>query len=484
MLRRLQIEKSKNSFKLYSSPLYPESLSESEETLKNKSNAMRNINASFNYTAEIKEILPHSSAYLILQFSPNMKYLYVGFLTINKEQKFEYYLTKLTLTDTVLNDLHNIKERIDSMKNYMAKTPITIQEDLDIIEDDAEKELTSIIEDTELFLNPILTQLNDLINPVIEAPETDQIEEPAAAKKGKEPPKADPKKGAKDELAKYESGLPLPTSGIESLVLLLDSRITTLPIEACTIFDKIPVISRDFSLHSYTNRLINLGHKAELHNNQGIARENLTYIYDAPSSTYANFKSEIIDVQKSLIPGSTWRGIDTTEHIPSDGEWQRLLQSSSLFAYFSMTALVHTYPPYKLADTSTIAKSNAAIILDRMNSFKPLINKDVLTSKYYKEKQEPEQTAALLTILGLNSIVVNQWAISPEENTRIFKHMLTQMGTEGRYIGASIQKHEKEISETIKNEEGADQVITKKVPRKKIYRLNTICYGVPLNRIN
>lgn len=128
------------------------------------------------------------------------------------------------------------------MKNYLYKTPITIQEDLDIIEKDAEEELLSIIEDTEEFFKPVFAQLNDLINPEIKEPsaegEGDAAAAPtgaaaaAAAKKGKEPAKPDPKKGAKDELAKYESNLPLPTSGIESIVLLLDSRLSSLPIEA------------------------------------------------------------------------------------------------------------------------------------------------------------------------------------------------------------------------------------------------------------
>jgi hypothetical protein len=453
----------------------------SEEKLKNESRAIKNINASFNFTEEIKSTLPHSSAYLILQFSANMKHLYVGFCKIDKEQKFDYYLTKLALSDSTLKDLDDVKERIESMKSHLSKTPITIQEDLDIIEGEAEKELTKIIDDVETFLNPVLSQLNTLINPTVEENSGEGQDEPAAAaaaaagKKGKEPVKQDLKKGAKDELAKYESNLPLPTSGIESLVLLLDSRISSLPIEACTIFDKIPVIARDFSIHSYTNRLINLGHKAELHNNQGILKDNLTYIYDAPPTISAEFKSKITDQHDKLILGSKWRGVDTEHHIPSDGEWQRLLKSSSLFVYFSMTALLHTYSPSKLADTSTISHSNAAIILDRMNSFKPLVNKDVLTSTHFSEKEQPQQTAALFTILGLNSVILNQWSICPEENFRIYQNILSQIGVGSKYIGAAYERHEKEVTEIIKNQEnGEDESVQRKIARKKIYRLNTI----------
>jgi hypothetical protein len=370
-----------------------------------------NINASFNYTDEIKPNLPHSSAYLILQFSSNMQQLYVGFTKIDKEHKYDYFLTKLTLTDSIIQNLSEIKEQIASLHSYMYKTPITIQEDLEIIEKDAEEELLSIIEHTEEFLKPIFLQLDEIINPKLPEGEGEEEVPPVeAAKKGKDA-KPDAKKGAKDELAKYESNLPLPTSGIESMVLLLDSRLSQLPIEACDIFKKIPVITRDFSLHMYTNRLMKLGHKAELHNNQGIAKDKITYIYDPPSSISENFEAEILKTQTQMIPGSQWNGVNTKDHIPSDGEWQRLLRNSSLFTYFSMTCLLHVYPPEKLAETMSIVKANAAIILDRMNSFKPLVAKDVLTSTHFNEKDQPEQTAALLSIMGLNSILINQWAV-------------------------------------------------------------------------
>lgn len=407
-----------------------------------ESNALHNINASFNFSDEIKPILPHSSGYLILQFSSNMQSLYVGFCKIDKDHKFDYFLTKLTLSDSIIDELNEITEKIKALHSYMYKTPITIQEDLDIIEKDAEEELLAIITQSEEFLKPVFSQLDEWINPTIHEAEGEGEDAPPVdtGKKGKDAGKADPKKGAKDELPKYESNLPLPSSGIESMVLLLDSRLSSLPVEACEIFKKIPVMTRDFSLNMYTNRLTNLGHKAELHNNQGIAKDGMTYIYDVPSNIYDTFKTEVVEQQSKIIPGSVWKGVDNKDHIPSDGEWQRFFQKSSLFVYFSMTCMLHRYPPEKLAETASIAHSNAAIILDRMNSFKPLVDKDVLTSKHFAEKDQPEQTAVLLSILGINSVLINQWAICPEENLRIYQHILKEMGTEGKYIGAAVQR--------------------------------------------
>jgi len=442
ILRRLQVNRAKEEFKAFSTPAFPNSIIENEEKLRHESNAFKNINASFNYTEEIKPLLPHSSAYLILQFSANMQQLYIGFSKVDKEHKHDYFLSKLTLPDSIVQNLESIKQQIEALHSYMYKTPITIQEDLDIIENDAENELLSIIQQTEEFPKPVFDQINEFINPTKDEAEGEG-DEPVAepAKKGKDAPK-DAKKGAKDELPKYESNLPLPASGIESMVLLLDSRLSVLPVEACEIFQKVPVLTRDFSLHMYTNRLMNLGHKAELHNNQGIAKDSMTYIYDSPSSIYDQFKEEIIDSHTKLVPGSQWNGVDTKDHIPSDGEWQRLFQKSSLFTYFSMTCMLHVYPPQKLAETMSIANANAAIILDRMNSFKPLVEKDVLTSTHFKEKEQPEQTAALMSVMGMNSVLINQWAVCPEENLRIYKHVLTEMGVEGKYIGASVKRYD------------------------------------------
>lgn len=55
-----------------------------------------------------------------------------------------------------------------------------------------------------------------------------------------------------------------------------------LPFEALNLFEGIPVISWDFNLHLHTQRLMKLGHKAELHNNFNIQKENIKYIYDIP----------------------------------------------------------------------------------------------------------------------------------------------------------------------------------------------------------
>jgi hypothetical protein len=76
----------------------------------------------------------------------------------------------------------------------------------------------------------------------------------------------------------------LTTGGIESLVVMIDQIFETLPIESLAAFKSVPVVSRDFNLHLHMNRLKSVNHKAELHNNTGINKEELKYIIDLPNT--------------------------------------------------------------------------------------------------------------------------------------------------------------------------------------------------------
>lgn len=139
-----------------------------------------------------------------------------------------------------------------------------------------------ILGDLEMFFEAMSTSLEGVINPILKTQEEEEMQPPAGAKGA--PPKKDDKKqpppkqpagkpagkGAPGELATYESNLPLPTSGIESLILLIDHRIESLPFETLKVFSKVPVLSRDFNLHLYSYRLKTIGHQAPIHNNLGI----------------------------------------------------------------------------------------------------------------------------------------------------------------------------------------------------------------------
>lgn len=179
-------------------------------------------------------------------------------------------------------------ERLAQIKARLLKPP-TIEADRERMEAEAERDLLLLERDLEQFFEPMTQQLDPLINPPAKPMEEDEALQqqvpggkgapPAAPKKEdkKAPPaKAPPGKGAPGgkggpgEAAVYESSLPLPTSGIECLVLLVDHRIETLPFEALKVFQKIPIRSRDFNLHLHQQRVKAIGRQAMAQSNSGV----------------------------------------------------------------------------------------------------------------------------------------------------------------------------------------------------------------------
>lgn len=284
----------------------------------------------------MKETLPHSAAYLILQLSDDEQHIFCGLMMINANRKVSYFVSKLNLPGVDREILYKIIATLAQNKLTMQKAPITIIEDLEALEKDSNIEITKMIEQLEAFFEPITQLLEPIINPVIHQDKGEGEEgDPAAAAKGKDAKKDDKKDkggkappakgkggGAEAMLAAYESNLPLTSSGIESLVLILDTKLESLPLESLKVFRDIPVISRDFNLHMYVQRLKALGHQADLHNNKGIAKDKLGYIVDPPKSLEKEATNLVKEEFAKMQNGLTWTGVLTNaEHSPSSGEW-------------------------------------------------------------------------------------------------------------------------------------------------------------------
>ena len=339
----------------------------------------------------MKENLPGSGGYLILQLSDDEQYLFCGFMTISKDRSVSYFMTKMHLGNENRDKLLTLVKNLAQAKMTMQKAPITIEDDLKNLEKDSNAEIVKLVEQLEAFVDPITHQLNDIINPAISMTEDSQdtgTKGKAAEKKEEKKKDAGkaPAKGAKTDaaLAAYESPLPLPTSGLESIVLFIDDRIESLPLESLQVFSKVPVVARDFNVHMYMSRLKWIGHQAELHNNKGISKESLSFIVDPPTTLEEKGEQFTKHDLNKLMPGAVWNGTFTPkEHQPSPGEWQEKIASSQLFAYFSMTCLLHKFHPALIADLAIFSQCKAMIIFDRMNSYKTLVDRSVVTSRHF-----------------------------------------------------------------------------------------------------
>ena len=311
----------REQFSYFTSPALPKQFRKVEDELTGSSKPLQIIKSNFSIDF-LKENLPGQTAYLTIQMSEDMQVMYIGYNQINKERKATYYVSKVQLEPEKRNNLRTLVGAMGTLKSNMQKSPITIESDLGELADLSEKDLLALIKELEIIFAPVTTAIDQILNPVRNQIDDPINESPTKGPGGKPAPadlkKVDPKakpapppkgkapvKGQPSELAAYESNLPLTAGGVESLVIFVDRRLESLPFESLSCFNKVPVVSRDFNVHLHMQRLVQAGHKADLHNNQGITKEDVHYIVDAPQIDEVKNKSEaFLKELPTLLPGS------------------------------------------------------------------------------------------------------------------------------------------------------------------------------------
>ncbi|KAL4435549.1 hypothetical protein ABPG74_020325 [Tetrahymena malaccensis] len=499
-----------------------------------------NIFKTEDYTEIITKLLPNASSYLILQFSNDKRFLYFGFLRISKDRKLEVKIKRKEMNLEDHQTIQKLKLRYNLIKTALVKTPIIQEKDYTSIVNQQEEEYLQILQEIEEFCSFFTNEIGPLIN---SSPELDaQIEQelqqqllqqqqekgakgakPTQAAPPKKDNKAAPKKGAnKDELSEYESPLPPTKTGIESLVLLLDSSLFNLPFEQLSIFKSIPAISRDFSLLQLSKRLKSIGFQPALNNSYGIAKDKLKYVAysfkkDEPDNKYEI--DPIFEKNKTLLPNCKWEGVSSCNRIASIGEWQKYLSNGSMLLFYGNPGLMNILTPRLLIDMNEICQTKAVVIIDKINAKKTVLE------KYSSLDPEGEKTplheslinsSALLTILGISSIASTQWAVEPNLIPQMVDSFLNQLNDE-IYISSTLSKFKepqviyvdrngvpvdvkkeednkkgqpagKGAANTSKKDEKpideANQLTEKHVPKKRLATDNVIFIGVPILRLS
>ena len=149
-----------------------------------------------------------------------------------------------------------------------------------------------------------------------------------------------------------------------------------------------------------------------------------------------------------------------------------------------MTCLLHKFPPSLIADLSIFSKCRAMIIFDRMNSFKTLVDRNVVTSRHFVPSEQPMQEAALFSLCGVQTIITNHWSTKPENNMEIFDKLLRGCLVDGLYLGASLKRFWDTWHQEVVDLEDEDTLKTDYIAKtKNLFRHNTVTYGVPIVRI-
>lgn len=95
--RLRQCKRITSDFSYFTSPYLPSNFHSTRKQLHESSKPVQIVHQFFQLD-EMKENLPHSAAYLLLQLSDDEQYLFCGVMVISKERKISYHITKLNLT--------------------------------------------------------------------------------------------------------------------------------------------------------------------------------------------------------------------------------------------------------------------------------------------------------------------------------------------------------------------------------------------------
>jgi len=279
-----------------------------------------------------------------------------------------------------------------------------------------------------------------------------------------------------------------PETVSESVVLLADEWLLQLPLEALKTFavPQITSISRDFSLQFHYHRVhpaersestikaagkggkkpekaksdkpstAKSGQKSEKKGKEvgsGIPKEGpvvdfngIRYIvdpYNECSEEGDDNPSKVINdvITKFKNFTAKWNGIMGSDHLPSVGEFQHLVAESSGFIFYGTERFLGCLPPNMLAPMN-ITDCFLVLLLDLVQTGQSFLRqgKDDATKAVGELWLErPLETAMLLSLVGVASVVSNQWHCQLADNKHKLDTYLTGLLETSKTVGQAVR---------------------------------------------
>ncbi|XP_008935152.1 PREDICTED: tetratricopeptide repeat protein 40, partial [Merops nubicus] len=327
---------------------------------------------------------------------------------------------------------------VQNWQDCVSRTDVTPTKETGDNGHDFTSDFSEILEIMEEYLKPVLSEFN--FSGVRE-----QTTSVSAAETGKIK--------VKDEDTKHTGMQGTPMDLGLCVILLGDMLFMELPLEALSIFKKegISSVSRDFSLQILYNRVhlaesatevktdVKISKKTkpkahqkknvkmapinhDLHSNcLPVNAHNFKYIVDpynegreAEALGPSQKIKEILEKYQYL----QWEGIIGNLHVPSQAEWEQLLTSCSAFLFYGMERFMSHVVLNRLV-AMNIPKCHLVILLDLVRSkqsYQRIKSSDLYKSSPYIAMERPTETAMLLSLTGVRSIIANQWYTTWPEN--------------------------------------------------------------------
>ncbi|XP_034292423.1 cilia- and flagella-associated protein 46 isoform X1 [Pantherophis guttatus] len=393
------------------------------------------------------------------------------------------FQAKIVRTSVNPETFLNILEKVDVYKEEMMDSLLReIEEDefqrkqvssakLDTnIEDEDEPDLDfmfqAILSDMEEYLKPVLSQLK-----LSELRRQSPSASPADSGKTR---KGSPGKTKTDDSGKTKtktSGQGAEDIG-ECVILLADKDLLELPLEALTIFqdDAISSLSRDFSLQMVYNRIRKdegdgegkksarpkseqrRGTKVPSLNRTlppnciSIDVHNVKYIVDpyndGREDELENPANSFRRILEKFEPFTIcWEGIMGDIHFPSYTEWEYILNNCSMLFFSAMARFLSHVALDKLV-AMNIPECQLIILSGRVHSKPSLIrlrNQDEGKSSLRLSLEKTTETAIILSLIGVRSVILNQWFTTLEENTMRLESLCENFIKVGKTTGQAVR---------------------------------------------
>uniref|UniRef100_A0A8C6QI67 Cilia and flagella associated protein 46 n=1 Tax=Nannospalax galili TaxID=1026970 RepID=A0A8C6QI67_NANGA len=271
----------------------------------------------------------------------------------------------------------------------------------------------------------------------------------------------------------------------EDIILIADRILLDLPLEGLSALDKVTSVSREFSLQMLWNRL----HKEEI---EGSVKKDIkSKDFKKKSPSRKGLKSNMIRVippecilidsdyikfvvdpyeethgKEILSPVSVtqeilekfrdtftarWMGHLGNYHFPSQADWEQVLDSCRGFFFYGMESFMSHLAVERLV-AMNLQECQMMVMLDLMRSSQSQrrkIESSENKSASQRALEKPIETAILLSLVGVGSIVANQWPTLLQDNALCANILWENLLAIGKPIGKTVRLIQRINNETV-----------------------------------
>ncbi|NXJ20799.1 CFA46 protein, partial [Dicrurus megarhynchus] len=136
-----------------------------------------------------------------------------------------------------------------------------------------------------------------------------------------------------------------------------------------------------------------------------------------------------------------WEGVIGNMCVPSQAEWEQLLTNCSAFLFYGMERfLSHVLLNWSVA--LNIPKCRLVILLDLVRSqqsYRRITNSDIHKSCLHIALERPTETAMLLSLTGVGSVIATQWYTTLQENAERLEVLFENLLGFGKTAGQTVR---------------------------------------------